>query len=154
MKEKLQLDQEKIVRGREAAGRIAADMDAFIAKRTTVAVERTVLRLMGIDGVDAEFVPLPNVVVDHLLEKGQLSIGAAAGVINAGLHYGLTPQQVAEQVATGSLDLTAIPWSGWDSIRREGKRLADAGLDRIVANRRNREDLIRQLGEGKSLIYT
>lgn len=149
MKEKLQLDQEKIVRGREAAGRIAADMDAFIAKRTTVAVERTVLRLMGIDGVDAEFVPLPNVVVDHLLEKGQLSIGAAAGVINAGLHYGLTPQQVAEQVATGSLDLTAIPWSGWDSIRREGKRLADAGLDRIVANRRNREDLIRQLGEGK-----
>lgn len=120
MKEKLQLDQEKIVRGREAAGRIAADMDAFIAKRTTVAVERTVLRLMGIDGVDAEFVPLPNVVVDHLLEKGQLSIGAAAGVINAGLHYGLTPQQVAEQVATGSLDLTAIPW-GPDGIPSVGK---------------------------------
>ena len=67
---KLRLDPQLIDRARRAAAEIAADVDRFIADRTTVAVERTVLRLMGIDGVDAEGVPLPNVLVDRIRELG------------------------------------------------------------------------------------
>ena len=44
---KLRLDPQLIDRARRAAAEIAADVDRFIADRTTVAVERTVLRLMG-----------------------------------------------------------------------------------------------------------
>ncbi len=34
-----------------------------------VAVERTLCRLLGIDGVDVHAVPLPNILVDELKEK-------------------------------------------------------------------------------------
>ncbi|MDA8354165.1 MAG: D-lysine 5,6-aminomutase subunit alpha, partial [Firmicutes bacterium] len=149
MREKLRLDQGQIDRGRKAAARIAADVNRELEKKTTVAVERTVLRLLGIDGVDTEGVPLPNVVVDHLLEQGRLSAGAASWVVNAALHENITPQQVAERVAAGSLSLTEIPQVEWASLLREGERLAAQGLERIAANRREREEQIRRLGEGR-----
>jgi hypothetical protein len=44
---------------------------------TTVSTERTVLRLLGVDGVDADEVPLPNRIVDALQKAGRLSRGAA-----------------------------------------------------------------------------
>src|SRR5699024_1949331 len=92
---------------------------------------------------------LPNVVVDHLLEQGRLSAGAASWVVNAALHENITPQQVAERVAAGSLSLTEIPQVEWASLLREGERLAAQGLERIAANRREREEQIRRLGEGR-----
>lgn len=149
MEAKLRLDTRLIDRARKAAEAIAADVDRFIARRTTVAVERTVLRLMGIDGVDAEGVPLPNVLVDHIRNRGGLGIGAAPWMINAMLHTGASPQAVAEAVATGSLDLARIPRAGSDAIRRKGTELAEAGLQRIERNRREREERIRRWGEGR-----
>ena len=38
----------------------------FARGHTTVAIERTVARLFGVDGVDDLGVPLPNVLVDAL----------------------------------------------------------------------------------------
>ncbi|PTX62469.1 beta-lysine 5,6-aminomutase alpha subunit /D-lysine 5,6-aminomutase alpha subunit [Melghirimyces profundicolus] len=149
MNGKLRLNPDQIRRARKAAARIAADVDTCIGKRTTVAVERTVLRLMGVDGVNLDGVPLPNVVVDRLLEKEGLSAGAATWVVNASLHYGLSPREVAEQTAAGSLDLVSVPRAGRESLLREGSRLAAGGLDRIAARRREREEKIARLGEGK-----
>ncbi|MBH8604237.1 MULTISPECIES: lysine 5,6-aminomutase subunit alpha [unclassified Thermoactinomyces] len=149
MEEKLRLDPVLISRAREAAAAIASSVDNFIARRTTVAVERTNLRLMGIDGVDADGVPLPNVVVDHLLEKGVLELGASGWVVNASLQLGLSPCDVAEKVACGSLDLTAIGQSEPARIRDAARQLAQQCLDRIRNNRLKRDQLIRRLGEGK-----
>lgn len=154
MEAKLQLDPDHINRARHAAANIAAEVDRFVASRTTVAVERTVLRLMGIDGVDAEGVPLPNVVVDHLKEREQLELGAAMWVINAMLALGLNPQEIAEQVAAGALDLTRIPLRDREEIRRKGAELARFGLDKIEANRIKRDELVARLGEGpKPYLY-
>ncbi|MFW5968786.1 MAG: lysine 5,6-aminomutase subunit alpha TIM-barrel domain-containing protein, partial [Persicimonas sp.] len=44
---RLGLDASVVDRARRAAAQIADRMDDFIRARTTVAVERTVLRLMG-----------------------------------------------------------------------------------------------------------
>ncbi|HNW35193.1 MAG TPA: lysine 5,6-aminomutase subunit alpha, partial [Candidatus Ozemobacteraceae bacterium] len=60
---KLNLDPKQVHEARDTARRIALDTQKFIDRHTTVAVERAVMRLLGIDGVDAEDVPLPNVVV-------------------------------------------------------------------------------------------
>ncbi|GGK06209.1 hypothetical protein GCM10007043_20290 [Calditerricola satsumensis] len=73
--DKLRLDPAMIDRARDAARGIAEEVDRFTAQRTTVATERTVLRLMGVDGVNADGVPLPNVVVDHVHERGLLGRG-------------------------------------------------------------------------------
>jgi beta-lysine 5,6-aminomutase alpha subunit len=154
MEAKLRLDPHQINLARQAAADIAAEVDRFVASRTTVAVERTVLRLMGIDGVDAEGVPLPNVVVDHLKDRGQLERGAAKWVINAMLALGLNPQEIAERVAVGTLDLTRIPLRDRPEIRQTGVELARIGLDKIEANRKQRDELINRLGEGpKPYLY-
>ena len=49
---------------------IANEVQQFVVNYTTVAVERTLCRLLGIDGIDLDGVPLPNVLVDSLKERG------------------------------------------------------------------------------------
>ncbi len=58
MKSKLNLDPKIIDSARSSAARIAQDMQKFIDRHTTVSTERTVLRLLGIDGVDDFDFPL------------------------------------------------------------------------------------------------
>ena len=78
MRSKLGLDKDVIARARHFARNIAADTQSYIDLHTTVAVERTVLRLLGVNGVDANDVPMPNVVVEHMTNRGLLAHGAAA----------------------------------------------------------------------------
>ena len=68
MESKLNLNRNLVDKARESARRIAEDTQNFIDLHTTVTVERAVCRLLGIDGVNALEVPLPNVVVDHLFD--------------------------------------------------------------------------------------
>ena len=76
---------------------------------TTVTVERAIARLLGIDGVNEDGVPLPNVIIDHLMEKKALSSGIAFYLANAMVVTGKDPQQIAEEVSSDMLDLTALP---------------------------------------------
>jgi beta-lysine 5,6-aminomutase alpha subunit len=101
---KLNLPTELIDQARAAARLIAEQMDEFIAVRSTVATERAVLRLMGMDGAH-DGVPHVNLVVDHLHEKGLLDQGAFMPVMRAMEHTGLTVGEVAESVARGELPL-------------------------------------------------
>ena len=68
---KLGLDFGKVESAKAVSKKIAADVQQFVDRYTTVAVERTLCRLIGIDGVDENAVPLPNVVVDEVKEKLQ-----------------------------------------------------------------------------------
>ena len=72
---KLGLDFEKVAHAKAVARNIADDVQKFVDQYTTVAVERTLCRLLGIDGVDANTVPLPNVLVDEIKDKGVLNQG-------------------------------------------------------------------------------
>ncbi|MGA8941967.1 MAG: lysine 5,6-aminomutase subunit alpha [Thermoactinomyces sp.] len=146
---KFRLQPEKIARARQAAKEIARQVDQFISGRSTVAIERTVLRLLGIDGVNEESVPLPNVIVDHLRDKGRLETGVAGWVINAMLVRQCTAQEIAEQVAAGELDLIRLPQASPLAIREKGKELAQSVLNRIEQNRKVRERWIEEVGEGK-----
>ena len=77
MKSKLNLDFEVVASARNHAKNIAKDIQDFIARHTTVSTERTILRLLGVDGVDDVDNPLPNVVVDQIKDSGALSTGVA-----------------------------------------------------------------------------
>lgn len=74
---KLGLDQKVIDEARGYARGIAESTQLYIDRHTTTSTERAVLRLMGVDGVDALEVPLVNVVVDKLTENGMLADGAS-----------------------------------------------------------------------------
>ena len=83
MKSKLNIDPKVVDSARQHAANIAHDMQEFIERHTTVSTERTIVRLLGIDGVDELETPLPNVVVDHIKDAGALPTGAAYWIGNA-----------------------------------------------------------------------
>ena len=134
MESKLHLNQELIDKARASASRAADDVQGFIDVHTTVTVERAVCRLLGIDGVNDVEVPLPNVVVDHLMDKKVFSGGVAFYIGNAMAEYGLTPQEVAEKVNSGEIDLTKVPVHSIDEIRGAIMPVAEATAERIRGN--------------------
>ncbi|MFZ5968836.1 MAG: lysine 5,6-aminomutase subunit alpha [Bacillota bacterium] len=154
MRSKLNLDQQLIEKARNSAARIAADTQQFIDQHTTVTVERAIARLFGIDGVDEIGKPLPNVMVDNMKDGGGLSQGIAYWLGNAMIHTGKQPQEIAEMVARGELDLTKIPVSDQRKIEETIRPLAEKMVKKIRQNRKDRENFLETLGEGaKPYIY-
>lgn len=103
---KLSLSKETIDASRQVASDIVDALMPFIKSHTTLSVERANLRLLGIDGVDHQDVPLVNRLVDHVHEQADLSKGIYYYISHAIKDLKLTPQAIALKVAEGTLDLS------------------------------------------------
>ncbi|MDD3705981.1 MAG: lysine 5,6-aminomutase subunit alpha [Clostridiaceae bacterium] len=145
----LKLDRRLIDSARESAGQIAEDTQKLIDIHTTEAVERTITRLLGVDGTNDVGTPLPNVVVENIKRVGGLSIGAAYFLVNAVLNTGLTTQEIAEKVSVGELDLTKLPAKPEQEIKDKAYELAAKMVERIKGNREKRDEYLNTIGEGK-----
>ena len=141
---KLDINQEMASRARKAAFKITNAFSWLFEGYTTVTTERTVLRLMGIDGALKDGKPLPNVVVDHLVENSAIQKGAAIWVANAMLTKGLTAQQVAEEVACKGLELTQISLASGEEILNTLNPLVEKMLGHIKAQKQKREELLAE----------
>ena len=131
MNNKLNLDAGLVASCRTAASQIAGQVSEEIAGKTTVSVERTITRLLGVDGANDVDAPLPNVLVDHVRDRGELARGIAYWVGNALLaDPQATPQGIAEAVDRGELQLTDLPRATADAI---GMRVMRECEQRIVA---------------------
>lgn len=151
---KLGLDFKKVNEAKHIAGKIAAEVQKFVDNYSTVAVERTLCRLIGIDGVDNNDVPLPNIVVDHIHENGVLSQGVLFYLGNAMLETGLTPQQIAEKMASGDMDFTKIKIHDKIKIQEAMMPIIKASVERIRNNVNKRNEYLKNLGEGpKPYLY-
>ncbi len=154
MQSKLGLDFKKVEHAKSLAKDIANEVQAFVESKTTVAVERTLCRLMGIDGVDENQVPLPNVIVDDLKSKGVLGEGVLFYIANAMVNTGLNPQEVAEKVAAGALDLTKIEVADKAALDNILQPVIDSSIAKIRARRERRENYLNTIGEGpKPYLY-
>jgi len=149
MKSKLNLNFAVVDKARQYAREIAADTQKFMEKHTSVTIERTVARLLGIDGVDTQGVPLPNILVDNIRNNNGLSLGLSAYVGNAMIQTGKTPQQVAEAVANGELDITRLKMADMFEIRARIEEIARQTVERIRNNRRQREEYLGRYGDKK-----
>ncbi|MBU1092936.1 MAG: lysine 5,6-aminomutase subunit alpha [Firmicutes bacterium] len=103
---KLNLNQTVINECRTYATEIATQVQSFIEKHTTVSVERSILRLLGVDGVNDFGAPLVNVVVDHLKNKADLSLGVCHYISYAIHELNISPQEIAVRVSSNKLDLS------------------------------------------------
>ncbi len=147
MEGKLKLNWELVAKAREHAKNIADDTQKFIDIHATVAVERTICRLLGIDGTNEVGVPLANVVVDHLAQTELLTSGAAFMIGNAMAALGLTPQQIAEKVSDGSLDLSKVTTQDSEKIKETVNAIAKNTVKKIYENRLKREELLDKYGD-------
>ena len=153
-KSKVGLDYEKVEHARGVAKKIAGQVQDFVEGYTTVAVERTICRLLGIDGIDENEVPLPNVVVDELKSKGVLGQGVCFFIGNAILETGNSPQQIAEATTAGKLDITQLPVHHPEEIKKALQPFIDESVSRIRTRRQRREHYIETIGEGsKPYLY-
>ncbi len=154
MESKLGLDNKSIERARSLSAHIAGEIQNFVDDYTTVAVERTLCRLLGIDGVDKDQVPLPNIVTDRLKEAGILSEGVLYFLGNAILSTGSSPQRIAEMVAEGSVDLTRISSAPKDKRDQVLAPFIEKGISIIKEKREKREKYLKTIGEGsKPYLY-
>ena len=147
-KSKLGLDFAQVDAAKQLAKNIANQVQEFVDAYTTVTVERTLCRLIGIDGVDENGVPLPNRVVDALLEKGVLGQGVLYFMGNAILETGNDPQGIAEKIASEGLDITTLKLNPLDKIQAAVQPFIDACLTRIKGNVAKRNEYLSTIGEG------
>ncbi|MBW4829052.1 MAG: lysine 5,6-aminomutase subunit alpha [Clostridiaceae bacterium] len=154
MESKLNLDPKIIDSARTAAANIADDVQDFIDAHTTTATERTVTRLLGVDGVDEIEKPLPNVLVDNIKEGGGLPRGASFWIGNAIVQTGDDPQTIAEKISRGELDITRLEIASEEKIREAIYPIAEKYVAKIKANRDKRNEYLNTIGEGeKPYIY-
>jgi len=147
---KLNLNTQKIHQAREYARNIALDTQNFINAHTTEAVERTVCRLLGIDGKNEIDIPMPNIVVNHIKSLGLLSDGAALLIGNAAHMLGIPPQEIAERIDAGTLDFSKISVTDVEKAKTAVQSAALSSIGKIKENRKLREGFITQYGDKES----
>ncbi len=147
MESKLNLNFNLVEKARDKAKSIAVDTQEFIEKHTTVTVERAVCRLLGVDGVNQDDVPLPNIVVDHIKDNNGLTLGAAMYLANGVLNTGKTPQELAESISSGEIDLIKFPMKDLFEVKTKALSMAKEAVEIIKSNRKIREDSFEELGD-------
>jgi beta-lysine 5,6-aminomutase alpha subunit len=133
---------------------LAAVWAARARVATTVGVERAILRLFGVSGLDREDRPLAGSVVDGYVrsDPARLAGGVALPFAMALLEYDVAPRRLAVDVAAGAVDLRLEAELLREPERRaqaeaEVARLMAAALERIDANRTARRELLDLLGD-------
>jgi beta-lysine 5,6-aminomutase alpha subunit len=139
----LQIDRNAVARCRKSAAAIADPVQTFIGRHSTVSVERSILRLLGVDGVDASGVPLPNAIVDALQPR-ERNDGVAVPFGRALVSSGLEPRDLGLQLASGALDASRFANVSRDDARAAVTLHARKALERIRARRDERKELLAQ----------
>ena len=146
VRSKLDLDPGVVAACRQAAKQIAQEVSEQIAGRTTVSVERSVTRLLGVDGANDLEAPLPNVLVDHVHDAGGLGRGVGYWLGNAMLQTGRSPQQIAQAVDAGELDVCGLDLAEETAIHERVSGECAARLGEISARFEQRAAMRERLG--------
>ncbi len=142
---RLEVDLDQVEACRDLARRIADQVAETTRAYTTVSIERTILRLLGLDGADEQGVPLPNLVVDGLRERLSDGVSWTLGGVMADRNCEFP---VAVDLLLKSED--AIPHKQPERWREPLDRLAREAAQQIGRRRRERQDLLRRLPIGES----
>jgi beta-lysine 5,6-aminomutase alpha subunit len=140
----LRIDRDRIDRCRKLAVAIAQPIEAFIEEHSTVSVERAVLRLLGVDGITTDEVPLPNAVVESL-SPSELAAGVASPFGKALAETGLEPAALARALSEGAFALETFARTPLRAARGALKPYVTAALARIAAQREAREERLARL---------
>lgn len=138
----------------ERAETLAGAWGARARASTTLGQERALLRLFGVTGLDRSGRPLAGAAVDRWLASARdgLGGGIALSFAMALSEYDLEPQQLALDVASGAIDLALEAELLREPDRRDvavtrARRLVEAAVERIDADRVARRELVDLLGE-------
>jgi beta-lysine 5,6-aminomutase alpha subunit len=145
---RLSLDPATVAQARDLARRVGAPVVELARSHSTTSIERAVLRLAGLAGADAEGLPWPNHLVAAVAEQVGLEHGVAVPVWDALLRGEAGDlRELAEKAAAASIRFRLPTGDDEPAARRAARAAAGAGLDRVTARRREREELVTRLGD-------
>lgn len=151
---KLNLNKEQIKSCRHYADIIAKDVQDFINLHTTVSVERTVLRLLGVDGIDAFGVPLPNKLVDDVVKNGDISLGVSRYIAGGLKASGLSLDDFLKMyLEDDSLSLGTYPLVEKLETYEILKPYYEKHLSAIKKNKSMREEFLNKYPRGTTDLY-
>ncbi len=143
----LRIDLSAVASARALAARITAPVVAFVGQHSTVAVERATLRLLGLDGVGRDEIPLPNRFVDALAPSTRAR--GVAGALGAAMaETGASLDAIARDVDAGTIDLEAFAAVPEAASRAVLEPLVRAAFVRIDRARAAREAYLARLPQG------
>ncbi len=145
---KLGLDFTKVQKARHLSRNIADDVQTYVEKHTTTSIERAICRFFGIDGIDEDGIPLPNVVVKQLTDNNLLNEGICRFLGNAILETNMDVQEIAEKIAVGELDITKLKMHPMEEIKETLKPMVQKAIEKVKKNRDKRAELLEKIGEG------
>jgi beta-lysine 5,6-aminomutase alpha subunit len=141
---KLNLNFDTILRCRTLSESIALDVQSFIDKNSTVSVERTVLRLLGIDGIDEFGVPIPNRIVKNVSEKGNLSLGISLYIANALSFTNLNLDEFIKHYISNDIDICKYPNVELSNVDKILKPYYEKHLNKIKKNKSDRDNFLKK----------
>ena len=126
---KLNLDNEIVENCKELAKNIVVKVFSEIEDKTTKSVERTIARLFGIDGVNEDDIPYPNLLVDFLERKKLLKDGVANYLGKTMVKTGKEAQEIAEMIDKNEMKQKDIENRGnekvYDLMMSKGKEVTE-----------------------------
>ena len=159
----LELNQQTLIECRRLAAQIVAKVKPVIDSNTSVSIERSVLRLIGVDGSVKQMgmdYPVSNFIVDQLREDRVLSRGALFWFANAMIKTGSSVDELTEKLANGDIRLSQIEKAGLPEIKKTAGELCRKALAKLAERREERNKLRGKLGDpmdvtfqGKPLVY-
>jgi beta-lysine 5,6-aminomutase alpha subunit len=153
---RLGLDKTDVRRARTLARQVGRPIVRLAQQHTTVSVERATLRLAGLAGADPDGTPWVNRLLDVVRADVGLEHGVALPVWHA-LRRGHADDllTLAQKASTGSVTFELPDGKDATAAGRDAKSAVGAGIKRIDANRRDRERMIKKIGDAprKPWIY-
>ncbi len=137
---KINLDRKKIKRVKTLAKKIADDVQQFINGHSSESVERTIVRLYGVDGVDEHDTPIPNKLIQKCREEIGLEGGISRPFSGAMLLSGRDAQTTAELLDSGKISFTDISSLSPDEITKKETELTQNAIDILDGTRRKKRE--------------
>ncbi len=138
------LDQKKVVLAKEYAKQIVDQVQGFVDQHSTLSIERSVLRLIGVDGVQPDGTPLVNVIVDQIKNLGLIENGVFDPFVKAMLELKLDVQETAEEIANNKVSWDQISLKDFSNQKIE-KKLVKKALDVLDRTKKVKNDKLNQL---------
>lgn len=141
----LSLNKEKVFYAKEIAKKISEKVIEEIKDFSTVSIERGILRLLGVSGVDSRGVPIVNLFVEKLQKENLVSKGVLFVISNGLLNYNsFKPEDFVKKVLDGEIKLEKIPILEKEKIEKKSKELIKECFEKIKKRKDEREKLLER----------
>jgi beta-lysine 5,6-aminomutase alpha subunit len=146
----LALEKRLIQECRDFAEKIAKPVEQLIDTHTTVAIERAVLRLLGIESAvqqSGQWFPEVNVIVEDLRREGALGKGVLYWFVNGMIQTKMPVRELSTAVASRKVNLLKLPQAEESLIQSKAVELCRLARENLVAQREKRDSLRQEVGD-------